>query len=205
MYFISKIIWLGDNKAKRNIDTRHTGLFLVLGCIWLFVLHTRFNRACRSVFRFVSDNVSDKLCIVCTQTALLIKKQKALGDFQIISHNFCVLCTGPKPDICVLPANNSRIHTSTYSSRLDCVLVAVFAAATSRYLFHRTMKYSACFGPIWIEYSSYATSTHLLFASLTHTPSPLLHLFPRVKGVVFHRLETGQKNKEKMRTRHQIN
>ena len=57
---------------------------LVLGCIWLFVLHTRFHRAFRSVFRCVSDNMSDNVCIVCTQTAFFVKKQKALGDFQII-------------------------------------------------------------------------------------------------------------------------
>ena len=60
----------------------------MLGFIWLFVLHTRFNRAFRSVFRFVSDDFSDdfsdNFCIVCTQTAFFIKKQKALCDFQII-------------------------------------------------------------------------------------------------------------------------
>ena len=48
------------------------------------MLHTRLNRAFRSVFRFVSDNNSDIFCIVCTQTAFFIEKQKALGDFQII-------------------------------------------------------------------------------------------------------------------------
>ena len=43
---------------------------LVLGCIWLFVLHARFNRAFRSVFPFVSDKtVLDIFLIVCTQTA----------------------------------------------------------------------------------------------------------------------------------------
>ena len=57
---------------------------LVLGCIWLFVLYTRLNRAFRSVFRFASDNISDNFCIVCTQTAFFIEKQKAFGDFQII-------------------------------------------------------------------------------------------------------------------------
>ena len=46
-------------------------------------VRTRFNRAFRSVFRFVSDNISDNFCIVCTQTAFFIEKQKALGDFQI--------------------------------------------------------------------------------------------------------------------------
>ena len=50
------------------------------------MLHTRVNRAFRSVFRFVSDTFSDNFCIVCTQTAFFIKKQKALGGFQIIFH-----------------------------------------------------------------------------------------------------------------------
>ena len=48
------------------------------------MLHTRFNRAFRSVFRFVSDIISDYFCIVCTQTAFFIEKKKALGDFQTI-------------------------------------------------------------------------------------------------------------------------
>ena len=70
---------------------------LVLGCIWLFVLHTRFNRAFRSVFRFVSENISDNFRIVYTQTAFFVEKQKALGDFYEVdnfSDNFCVVCTG---------------------------------------------------------------------------------------------------------------
>ena len=44
----------------------------------------RFNRAFRSVFRFVSDDISDNFCIVCTQTAFFIEKQKPHGDLQII-------------------------------------------------------------------------------------------------------------------------
>ena len=71
-----------------------------MGCIWLFVLHTRFNRAFRSVFRFVSDNFSDIFCIVCTQTAFFIEKHEALGDFHTPEYNFSgnlfVVCTGPK-------------------------------------------------------------------------------------------------------------
>ena len=42
------------------------------------MLHTRLNRAFRSVFRFVSYNISDVFCIVCTQTAFFIEKQNAL-------------------------------------------------------------------------------------------------------------------------------
>ena len=72
----------------RKIDTRHTGLFwywAVFGCSCCILrTSTRFNRAFRSVFRFVSDNISDNICIVCTQTAFFIEKQKALDDFQII-------------------------------------------------------------------------------------------------------------------------
>ena len=86
--FYLKIIWLRDNTANRNIK-RHRAHWavLVLGCIWLFVLHTTWmNRVFRCVFRFVSDisSISDHICIACTETAFFIKKQKALGDFQII-------------------------------------------------------------------------------------------------------------------------
>ena len=48
------------------------------------MLHTTFNRAFRTVFQFVSNNISDIFCIVCSQTAFFIKKQKASGDFRII-------------------------------------------------------------------------------------------------------------------------
>ena len=84
-FFYLKIIRLWDNTAKRSIQ-RHRAHWdvLLLGCSWLFVLHTRLNRAFRSAFRFVSDNIPDNFCIVCTQTAFFIKKQKALGDFRII-------------------------------------------------------------------------------------------------------------------------
>ena len=64
------MIWLRDNAAKRNIRRHRAHWAVVLGCIGLFVLHTVLNRAFRSVFRFVSDYISDKFCIVCTHTAL---------------------------------------------------------------------------------------------------------------------------------------
>ena len=67
-----------------------------MGCIWLFVLHTRFDRAFRSVFRFVSDNISDNFCIVRTQTAFLMEKRKALGAFQII---FRIIFASFVPDL----------------------------------------------------------------------------------------------------------
>ena len=74
------------------------------------MLHTRFNRAFRFVCRFVSDHISDNFCIVCTQTAFFIEKQKALGDFQKKnSDNFCVVCTGP----------NKPINGSTYFAATD--------------------------------------------------------------------------------------
>ena len=70
-----------------------------LGCIGLFVLRTRLNRAFRSVFRFISDDISDNFCVVCTHTAFFIKKQRAYRDFQVNSpDNFCVVCTSPKHD-----------------------------------------------------------------------------------------------------------
>ena len=95
---------------------------LVLGCIWLCVQHTRFNRVFRSVFRCFSDNISDNFCTVCTQTAFLIKKQKALGDFQLFfSDDFCVVCTGPNPtDQCLsnnksyCRQNRSSVHSVYY-------------------------------------------------------------------------------------------
>ena len=52
------------------------------------------NRAFCSVFRFVSDNISDHFCIVCTQTAFFIKKRKALGDSDDFSDNCSVVYTG---------------------------------------------------------------------------------------------------------------
>ena len=49
------------------------------------MLHTRFTRAFRCVFRFVSDcNVSDISCVVFAQTAFFTKKQKALIYFHVI-------------------------------------------------------------------------------------------------------------------------
>ena len=64
------MIWLRDNAAKRNIRRHRAHWAVVLGCIGLFVLHTVLNRDFRSVFRSVSDYISDKFCIVCTHTAL---------------------------------------------------------------------------------------------------------------------------------------
>ena len=73
---------MGYHGQEKHRHRAHWAV-LVLGWIWLFVLHTRLNRAFRSVFRFFSDNISDRFCIVCTQPAFFIKKQKDLGDFQI--------------------------------------------------------------------------------------------------------------------------
>ena len=89
-YLKNCLLW--DNMSKRNTK-RHRAHWavLVMGCVWLFVLHTRFNSAFRSVFRFVSDNISDNFCIVCTQTAFFIEKQKALGDFQVIFQKIFAL------------------------------------------------------------------------------------------------------------------
>ena len=56
IYFIWKITWSWDNTAKRNTKRRRAHwAVLGLGCVWLFVLHTRLNRAFLSVFRFVPD------------------------------------------------------------------------------------------------------------------------------------------------------
>ena len=64
--------------------------------------HTKFNRAFRSVFRFVSDNISEKKCIVCTQSAFFIEKLKVLGDFQII---FQTILASFVPDLTPSPVN----------------------------------------------------------------------------------------------------
>ena len=80
---------------------------LVLGCIWLFVLHTRFNRAFRPVFRFVSDNFG----IVCTHTAFFIEKKKALGDFQIVQIIFASFV----PDLSAYSTYCCSINTSIHT------------------------------------------------------------------------------------------
>ena len=56
-------------------------VWVVLGCIGLFVLRTRLNRAFRSVFRFVSDDVSHHFRVVCTRTAFLSKSEKLFVIF----------------------------------------------------------------------------------------------------------------------------
>ena len=97
IYFIWNIIWLWDNTAKRNIK-RHRAHWavLALGCIRLFVLHTtKFYRAFRSVFRFVSDDISDIFCSFCTQTAFFYRKAEGSWWFSDnFSDNLRVVCTG---------------------------------------------------------------------------------------------------------------
>ena len=88
-YLKNDMIISWDSTGKRKI-TRHQAHWavLVLGFIWLFALHTRFNRALRFVFGFVSENISEKISIDCTQTAFFIEKQKDLGDFQKFFQSF---------------------------------------------------------------------------------------------------------------------
>ena len=52
------------------------------------MLHAKLNLSLSVPFFGLFQIISDKFCIVCTQTAFLIKKQKALGDFQIIFQIF---------------------------------------------------------------------------------------------------------------------
>ena len=69
-FCIWNVIWWWDNTAKTNIawarlsERTHRAhwALVVLGCIGLFVLRTRLNRAFRSLFRFVSDNISEFFC-----------------------------------------------------------------------------------------------------------------------------------------------
>ena len=76
------------------------GLYLAVRAVYE-IIHTRLNHAFRSVFRFVSDNISDSICIVCTQTAFFIQRvfyQKAKGSWWFSDNSwyfFCVVCTGP--------------------------------------------------------------------------------------------------------------
>ena len=68
---------MGQTLRKEMPGQAHWALFVLAVC--------DAYRAFRSVFRFVSDSIiSDICCVVCTHTALFIKKQKTLRDFQII-------------------------------------------------------------------------------------------------------------------------
>ena len=49
--------------------------------------------AFRSVFRFGSDSMSVFFCVVCTHAAFLIKKQKALRDFQIMFYRWIIFAS----------------------------------------------------------------------------------------------------------------
>lgn len=89
----------------------------------LFVLRKRLNRGFRFVFHFVSENISDDSCVVCTQTAFLyLKKAKGTSWFSDhILDNFCVACTGPylwnpNGDTCSL-WNPERDYLSNQSQR----------------------------------------------------------------------------------------
>ena len=155
-----KVIWLWDNTAKRNIK-RHRAHWaaLVLGCIWLFVLHTRFNRAFRSVFglfliifqkffasfvpklHFLSKNerqnwwFSDNFSDIC---ALFVSDLKCRESWRF----FFFVRNGPYP----LPAENNfespprelqcsdRAQPSTTGSgRPSCVdVLSVLAYSTRR-------------------------------------------------------------------------
>ena len=61
--------------------------------------------AFRSVFRFVSDNISDIVCVACTHTTFLIKKvEGSLSFSDYVSVLFCVVyteTTRTAPDDCV--------------------------------------------------------------------------------------------------------
>ena len=114
MYFIWTILWLwGQEEHKR--DTGHTGLFLywaVFGCSccirdWTALLVPFFG-----LFQIALIN----FCTACTQTAFVIQKLKALGDFQII---FPIIFASFVPDL-------------TWCWML-CLLVSVFSSVFGCY------------------------------------------------------------------------
>ena len=88
LFCLKYYLIVGQHGQEEHKETRGTlgcsriGLYLAVRAAY------GIKRAFRSVFRFVSDNISDHFCIFCTQTAFFIEKQKALGDFQIIFQIF---------------------------------------------------------------------------------------------------------------------
>ena len=75
---------MGQHGQEEHKETPGTLGCSGIGLFWAVRAAYEIEGAFRSVFRFVSDNILDHFCIICTHTAFLIKKQKALGDFQII-------------------------------------------------------------------------------------------------------------------------
>ena len=71
---------MGQHGQEEHKETPGT---LGCCCIGLYfavrAAYERLNRAFRSVFRFVSDSISDIFCIVSTQTAFY--NQKAKGSW----------------------------------------------------------------------------------------------------------------------------
>ena len=96
IYFVWKFIWSWDNTAKTNIK-RHRVHWAVLGlgCIRLFVLHTRLNSAFRSVFRFVSGKIYvRKKLHRLYPNCIFYRKAKGSWIFpDTFSDNSCVVCT----------------------------------------------------------------------------------------------------------------
>ena len=91
------------------------------------MLHTRFNRAFPSVFRFVSDNTSGNFCIVCTQIAFFTEKLKALGDFQII---FNIIFASFVPDL--IRAKSMYVYDAKLKNYRYVVLLVNVAAGHNR-------------------------------------------------------------------------
>ena len=155
------------------------------------MLHTRFNRAFRSVFRFVSDNFSDNFCILCAQTAFFIRKQKALGDFQIF---FQTICASFVPDLivisnnvypilsslhvtfsclCCYPAEDQLASLYLVPSRKRCVATYVRRFALCSCSLNRSLNLSSCCICISLAAPSckYTCRAHFLLSMLSTASS----------------------------------
>ena len=125
MYFIWTILWLwGQEEHKR--DTGHTGLFLywaVFGCSccirdWTALLVPFFG-----LFQIALIN----FCTACTQTAFVIQKLKALGDFQII---FNIIFASFVPDL--IRAKSMYVYDAKLKNYRYVVLLVNVAAGHNR-------------------------------------------------------------------------
>ena len=76
----------------RGTQKRHRARWAVVVLGWIgcpcCIRSMRLNRACHSVFRFVSDNISENICLVCTQNAFFDQKAKGYEIFRYFFRYF---------------------------------------------------------------------------------------------------------------------
>ena len=107
------MIWLWDNTAKRNIKRHRAHWAVVLGCIGLFVLRTRMNRA------FVPFSVSFQIIIqiiVASFVPILhfLSKSKRHSVFAFIKNDANIIWKSPRAfsfliKKCNLGTNDAKI------------------------------------------------------------------------------------------------